>query len=454
MGQRIVLIGAGSVQFGCDTLGDIFQNKTLQGSHIILHDINPEALQHTLAKAEKCIAAEQLTFTVSATTQRREALAGANFVISSIEVGDRFALWDMDRTLPQQYGIRQVFGENGGAGGLFHSLRILPPILDICADVMAICPDAWVFNYSNPMSRICTTVTRKFPDLKFVGLCHEIASLQQHLPTILDTSFANLDLRAGGLNHFSVLVDAKYKDSGKDAYADIRQLAPSYFEQLPGFSDLYKHFKNTGDLVETESSNPWEAPDDMKASRPWSDHTLFKEILDKFGYMPITSDSHFGEYIHWAHEVSDHQGILDFYAFYRACLGEGQSEIKLTQKERVVSIIEGILTDSGYEEAAVNIPNKGGLIRNLPEWMVVEVPAIINAQGVQGIAIDMPAGVGGLLSNQVAVHDLTADAVLHQSRELVIQALLVDPIVDKCTRIPELVDVMIERQATYLSYLK
>ena len=111
----------------------------------------------------------------------RLALPGADFVLISIEVGDRFALWDMDWKIPQQYGISQVYGENGGPGGLFHSLRIIPPILEICQKIVDIAPDATVFNYSNPMSRICTTVHRKFPNLNFIGMCHEIASLERHL---------------------------------------------------------------------------------------------------------------------------------------------------------------------------------------------------------------------------------------------------------------------------------
>ncbi|MCB0024748.1 MAG: alpha-glucosidase, partial [Caldilinea sp.] len=123
-----------------------------------------------------------------------------------------------DWHIPQQYGIRQVYGENGGPGGLFHSLRIIPPILDISGDIMAICPDAWVLNFSNPMSRICTTVMRKYPDLKLVGICHEVASLPQHLPHILETPLSNLSFQAGGLNHFSVLLNIHYKDSGADAY--------------------------------------------------------------------------------------------------------------------------------------------------------------------------------------------------------------------------------------------
>ena len=123
---------------------------------------------------------------------------------------------------------------------LLHSLRIVPPILEICADIERICPEAWVFNYSNPMSRICTTVHRAFPDLKFVGLCHEIASLYQHLPAILGVPIGDLSFRAGGLNHFSVLVEASFKDSGKDAYPEILAKAADYFERVPDMGSIMK----------------------------------------------------------------------------------------------------------------------------------------------------------------------------------------------------------------------
>lgn len=453
MATKIVLVGAGSAQFGYGTLGDIFQSKTLYGSEIVLHDINPAALAVTEKTARDFLAAEDLPFTVSATTDRKTALNGAAFVIISIEVGDRFALWDLDWQIPQQYGIQQVYGENGGPGGLFHSLRIIPPILDICADVADICPNAWIFNYSNPMSRICTTVHRRFPQLNFVGMCHEIASLERYLPEMLGTSFDNLTLRAAGLNHFSVLLEASYKDSGKDAYADVRAKSPDYFSRLPGYSDILAYTRTHGKLVQTEGSTERDALGGKDSAYPWADRTLFKEILEKFHHLPITGDSHFGEYIRWASEVSDHRGILDFYTFYRNYLGHVQPKIELKLKERVVPIMEGILTDSGYEESAVNIPNQG-FIKQLPAFIAVEVPAIIDSKGVHGIKVNMPAGIGGLLSNQIAIHDLTADAVIEGSRDLVIQALLVDSVNDKCRAIPELVDVMISRQGPWLDYLK
>lgn len=448
MHQRIVLIGAGSAQFGYGTIGDILQSKVLEGSHIVLHDINP----HTLAVVEKTgqdfIQEHNLPYTLSATTNREDAFQGADYLIISIEVGNRFELWEQDWNIPQQYGVQQVYGENGGPGGLFHAMRITPPILEICADIMRICPDATVFNFSNPMSRICTTVKRAFPDLKFIGLCHEINSLEHYLPIVLGTPWENLKVRAAGLNHFSVALTAQYVDSGRDAYPDILEKAPQFFGNMPSLNAIYKYFKETGQWPEK--------PEDFAAVEieAWPERRVFQVILEQFGLLPITSDSHFGEYIQWAYDVTDHKGILDFYRFYKGHLSQVEPKIELRLNERIVSIIEGILTDSGYEEPAVNIPNNG-LLADLPDWLAVEVPATVDKDGVHGIPMGrLPSGFLGLLSNQVAVHDLTAEAILKKSRQAALQALLVDPIVNQYQGIEEMLDTMIAYQEKWLGYLK
>jgi alpha-galactosidase len=448
MAKRIVLIGAGSAQFGYGTIGDILQSKVLEGSQIVLHDINPRTLAIVEKTACEFIEKHNLPFTISATTNRPEALQGADFIVSSIEVGDRFELWEQDWRIPQQYGVRQVYGENGGPGGLFHSLRIIPPILEICADIMKICPDATVFNFSNPMSRICTTVTRAFPELKFIGMCHEIASLRNFLPRILGVAYEQLEVRAAGLNHFSCVLSAKYLDSGKDAYPDIREKAPRFFSAMPSMDAVHKYFKETGKWPESE--------EDFKAIEfeAWPERRVFKVILEKFGLMPITSDSHFGEYIQWAYDVTDHRGILDFYNFYKQYLATAQPEIELRVSERIIPIIEGILNDEGYIEEAVNLPNKG-LIDDLPEWLVVEVPALVDKNGIHGLKMGkIPAGFKGLLLNQAAVHDLTAEAVLQKSKSLALQALLVDPIVSHYENLEEMLKTMLDYQQKWLGYLK
>lgn len=448
MKKRIVLIGAGSAQFGYGTIGDILQSKVLEGSTIVLHDINPITLAVVEKTAKSFVEENHLPFSIVATTNRVEAFTGADFLISSIEVGDRFKLWEEDWRIPQQYGIRQVYGENGGPGGLFHAMRIIPPILDICADAQKICPQAYIFNYSNPMSRICTTVTRAFSDLKFIGLCHEIGSLQQFLPLILGIPYEELEVRAAGLNHFSCILSAKYLKDGSDAYADILARAPALFENMPKMNAVYKYAKETGAIPENlEELFTLE-------TEAWSEHRLFKVILEKFHLFPITSDSHFGEYIQWAYDTVDQKGILDFFNYYKSFLSKVEPKIEKKVKERVVPIIEGILTDSGNIEEAVNIPNHG-LIADLPDWIVVEVPAKIDKDGLHGLSMGhLPKGYAGLLLNQVAVHDLTAEAILKKSKTTALQALLVDPNVIHYHGIEEMLNNVIEYQSEWLGYLQ
>jgi len=447
MSTRIVLIGAGSAQFGFDMLGDFFQSEALAGGHVVLHDIDAEALARVKRAGDAFIEEHGIAFGLSATLDRKEALQGAHHCVIAIEAGDRFALWEQDKAIPLQYGMKQVFGENGGPGGLFHSLRVTPPILEICDDVQRICPNAIVWNYSNPMSRISTTVHRRYPELRFVGLCHEIASLPQHLPQILEQPIENIEFRAGGLNHFSVMTECRLKDSGEDAYPAVRAKAADYFRDLPDLGSILKRIHEVQTGVTPADAGPVTAPN------PWAERGLFRILLENFGVLPITTDSHLGEYVQWGHDVVDHRAILDFYTYYKAWTQRSEAAIKQQQSERLVSIVEGIVNDSGYEEAAVNVPNRG-LIPQLPDWIVVEVPALISAGGVEGVSPGtIPSGFAGLLANQVAVHDLTAEAILSRSKDLALQALLVDPIVDHFEAASEMLDSMLRVQPDHLGYL-
>ena len=264
----------------------------MEGSTIILHDINAKALDNTFKIASEYKEKLGINITIESTTSRKEALKGASFCLISIEVGNRFDLWDQDWKIPLQYGVKQVYGENGGPGGLFHSLRIIPPILEICEDIQAICPDAYVFNYSNPMQRVCHAVTTKFPDLKFIGLCHEIESMRRQLPSLMETELSNIEFRAGGLNHFSILLDAKFKNNGKDGYPLIKKNFWNYFKDLVNDHEGFE-------------------------SEPGAERGVFFKIYEDFKYLPITTDSHLGEYVQWAYSVADHEAILHFYDNYK-----------------------------------------------------------------------------------------------------------------------------------------
>jgi alpha-galactosidase len=427
-GKRIVLVGAGSAQFGIGTVADILMSNELNEGTIVLHDINPISLEMVRKACQMAIDEKKLDFSLEATTSRPEALKGADFVIISIEVGDRFKLWEQDFHVPRKYGNRQIYGENGGPAGLFHSLRIIPPMIEICEDIQRICPNAWVFNFSNPMSRVCLAVKRKFREsLKFVGLCHGIYNLVLFLTPMLNTPFNSLNIRAGGLNHFGVLLEATYKDTGKDAYPDIRKNAPDYF----------KNAREVG---------------------------LIKEIMRVYGYLPYVTDTHFGEYINWAWEWVDADNIQKNYEDYKLqCsrskedlrrIVEGKKHLKTWLRpsgERVIPIIEGILTDSKQQELAANLPNTEGLIENLPRDLVVECPVTVDKNGVHGVKLGkMPKGIAALMNTQASVQDLCVEAALKGSRELALQALLADPVVDSLRSAEKMLDEILELQREHL----
>jgi alpha-galactosidase len=454
MSSKIVLIGAGSAMFGLGSLGNILKSRVLAGSTVVLHDIDAQALARVERVARRYIEEKKLPHTLLATTSRSEALQGAQFCVIAIEVGNRYALWEQDWKIPLQYGIHQVYGENGGPGGLFHSLRIIPPILEICGDIQRLCPQAWVFNLSNPMTRICLAITRKHPRLKLAGLCHEVVSLMEHLPKILHTPWSNLRVKAGGLNHFSVLLEATYQDTGQDAYPDIRARAPAYFAALP--EESYENLGATKEMLDAARGSLERSPG---RAGVWPERELFRVILEKFGLLPITTDSHLGEYVQWAQSSVDHKGILDFYNFYKKWCLEQVPESRIAgtleiEYWRDIPIIEGILTDSHQEELAVNLPN-AGYIDNLPADLVVEVPAVVDRQGIHGVKLGaIPKGFAGLLQNQVAVNDLTVEAALQGSRELALQAMLVDPVVDNAGAAERTLDAVLAYQKEHLGYLK
>jgi len=438
-GKRIVLVGAGSAQFGLETVADILMSKVLSGGTIVLHDINPNSLETVRRACQMAIDEMKFDFSLEATTSRPEAFKGADFIVISIEVGNRFKLWEQDYEVPRKYGNRQIFGENGGPGGLFHSLRIIPPIIEICKDVVKICPNAWVINFSNPMSRICLAVKRKFgKKVKLIGLCHEIGFLETYLPEMLNTPFSNFEIKAGGLNHFGILLEAKYKDTGKDAYPDIRRKAKAYFERIRTSNDLRYGIDRS--------------------------LTLIMEILRVYNYLPYTHDTHFGEYIQWAWEVADQKACREFYNNYKLFMMEAPKELRRIVEgkkpakfwlrpsgERAIPIIEGIIADSKHRELSVNIPNDG-IFDNLPEDLVVECPATVDKNGVHGEKLgEIPSGISGLMRNQATVQDLTAEAALTGSKKKALEALLADPVVDSLTGAQEMLDEILKLQGEHMN---
>jgi alpha-galactosidase len=255
---------------------------------------------------------------------------------------------------------------------------------------------------------------------------------------MLDTPFSNLQIKAGGLNHFGILLEVRYKDTGRDAYPDIREKAKAYFDSV-------------------------RASDEISFETVDKSFALITEILRIYNYLPYTHDSHFGEYIQWAWECADHPRIREFYEIYKLfCLQQaGQLERIVEEKqpanmwltpsgEHAIPIIEGIITDSKHYELSVNLPNEG-IIENLPQDLVVECPATVDKNGVHGVKLgEMPSGLVGLMRNQAAVQDLTVEAALTGSKQKALEALLADPAVDSLPGAEKMLDEILQLQGEYL----
>jgi alpha-galactosidase len=428
---RIVLIGAGSAQFGTDMLRDLFAaREELKGSTISLVDVNPKALRTMTQVAHRLNEAAGEPFAVEATTDRCEVLSGAQFVIISVAV-KRNELWRLDFEIPLKYGVKQVLGENGGPGGLFHAMRNIPIVLDICRDIERLCPDALVLNLTNPEGRICQAASR-YTDLQFVGLCHGISMAQTAIGNVLELPPSEIDPKAGGLNHFSWILELRRESTGEDLY--------------PAF----KHMIAERGIEE------------VKVRNHRFEIRLSRYLMEVFGYWPLPSDDHVGEYLSYAWEYCGLQGYdfervdkqvaANWRQLRRWADGREPINALLGQPsgERVIPIIVAVLNNAHQYELSANLPN-AGLIPNLPNWAIVETPAIVDADGVHGMPIGaLPGPVAAMCYTQVAVIDRMVEAAVHGDRQAALQALLLDPVVNSTSQAETVLNEMLEVHRDFL----
>jgi alpha-galactosidase len=278
------------------------------------------------------------------------------------------------------------------------------------------------------MNRICLAIKRRFPDLKFVGLCHEYQHFVILIEKIVNIPIEKLDIKAGGLNHFGVILEIKEKETGKDLYPIIRKNGPEFLYKL----NTYDGYKFVAFFLET------------------------------YGYLPYTTDSHYGEFVHWAWREADIPAVRRFWSFYENLLKQDYEKLKRKIKkgkaarlvkpdeERAIPIIEGILTDANYIEPSVNIPNEM-VFTNLPQDLTVECPALINKEGLTGLKLgEYPIAIATLLKEQIAVQDLVLEAIFRKSKDLAFQALLADPVVDDYWQARNILDRLLELEQDYI----
>lgn len=429
---KIVLIGAGSASFGANMLRDLFiAREELHGSTIALVDVNTSALQVMAQVYQRLNEAMGQPFQLEATSDRTEVLPGAQFVIVSVAV-KRTERWRLDFQIPLKHGVKQVLGENGGPGGLFHAMRNIPLLLDICRDIERLCPGALVLNFTNPEGRLCLAASR-YTHLRFVGLCHGIGMAQTAIGQVLDLPPVEIDPKAGGLNHFSWVLDLRRRSTGEDLYQVFKRAMAEKKVETITEDDGY-HFG-------------------IKLSH---------YLMDTFGLWPLPSDDHVGEYLAYAWEYCGLEGF-DFANFERWGAenwrrlqgwagGQGLEDdlIRRPSGERAIPIIVGVLGNTHQHELSVNVPNDG-LIPNLPDWAIVEVPAVVDATGVHGLPLGpLPEPIAAMCRTQAAIIDRVVEAGVHGDRHAALQALLLDPVITSISQAEAVLDEMLAVHQEFL----
>jgi alpha-galactosidase len=396
---RIAFIGAGSIEFTRDLLGDLLSFPELAQADIALHDIDPERL--ATAEAMARWTADQLGAqpTFSAHLDRRDALAGADFAFNMIQVGGHAATL-LDFEIPARHGLRQTIADTLGIGGIFRALRTIPVMLGIGRDMAELCPDAWLLNYTNPMAMLCQAYAHGSPHTKIVGLCHSIQHTTRQLAEYVGVPFEEVTFLGAGVNHQSFIL--RFERDGEDLY-------PALDAAIEADPELRRKVR--------------------------------VELYKRFGYFPTESSEHSAEYLPWLMRddaalerfrvpvdeyVRRSEENLALYAEIKAKLRAGEG-FEIERSVEYAPLIVHAMTTGQPQVIYGNVVNDG-LIDNLPAGACVEVPCLVDRTGVRPTRIGaLPAQCAALNRTFLNVVELTVQAALEGRRDHVHHAAMLDP---------------------------
>ncbi len=419
---KITFVGAGSTVFAKNLLGDILSRPELASSHISLFDIDAERLTTSEIVAGKTAAAIGAQPTIEATTDRRTALEDADHVITMFQVGGYKPSTVIDFDIPKQFGLRQTIADTLGVGGIMRALRTVPVLLDVCADMEELCGDATLLQYVNPMSINMWAVNRA-SSIRSVGLCHSIPHTASELAGDIGVPLEEINYRCAGINHMAFYLNfERHTADGQivDLYPAIAEFAAS--GQIPdrGHAD-----RSDGGL------------------RGLSDAVRY-EMFRRLGYFVTESSEHFAEYVPWfikdgREDLIERYGVpLDEYPRRCEIQIEGWHELRkeLESPDSTIDVAPSVEYGSSIihsietgEPCVVygNVPNDGS-ISNLPEDCIVEVPCLVDHNGVQATKIGkIPPQLAALMQTNINVQSLTVEAILSGNREHVYHAAMFDP---------------------------
>ncbi len=400
---KLAFLGAGSTVFAKAVIGDCLMVDELKDMHVSLIDIDAERLEDSRLMVENLNRSLGAKATIEATLDRRKGLAGADFVVNAIQVGGYKPSTVIDFKIPKKFGLEQTIADTLGIGGIFRALRTIPVMLEVADDMMELCPDAWMLNYTNPMGMI-TGALQKGTDINIVGLCHSVQHCAEALCRQLDLPDDNLQSKIAGINHQGWLLEITR--DGEDLYPEIRKRAER------------KKYKKK--------------------------NAVRFEIMKWFGYFVTESSEHSAEYVPWFIKRNYPELIDTFHIpldeYPRRCRNQIKAWKKqrkeLTQADKPLEhkrsheyasrIIHSMITGTPYKIGG-NVPNKN-LIANLPYDCCVEVPCLVDRSGVTPCYVgDLPPQCAALTRTNVNVQQLTIEAALTRKKEHIYQAAMLDP---------------------------
>ncbi len=419
---KIAIIGAGGYVFPLRLIGDILSFPELQEVELALMDINPETLARTATAAEDLITHHGLEAKVDATTDRRRALAGADFVIVTFQVGGLDA-YRLDVEIPRRYGLDQTVGDTLGPGGVFRFLRSAPVYQGIAEEMLELCPDALLLNYANPMAMSCSYLARL--GVRVVGLCHSVQNTTHMLAETLGVPYGEARYRVAGINHQAWILE--FRRGGEDLYPRLRrELTAAHLHQTAAEAAFPT---DAGDHSEAKGRSVYEGAQERVRTA----------LMDTFGYFHTESSHHASEYLPYFRKnaalVRDY--LPERWDYLEVCLahddagrGELLARLKAELKpslEYGSRIIRAVVTGTPTVVYG-NVPNTG-LIPNLPAGCTVEVACLVDENGVRPTHQEpLPPQLAALNRTNINVQVLAVEAALTGNPEHVLHAVALDPL--------------------------
>lgn len=432
---KITFIGAGSIVFARNLMGDILSFPELQGSTLSLMDIDSDRLDRTVAAADAMLEYNDVDATIEATMDRREALSDADYVLNMIHVGGREPLENEIR-IPQEYGVSQAVGDTLGPGGIFRLLRTAPAMLDLARDMEELCPDALLLNYTNPMAMLCWAIDEA-TDVDIIGLCHSVQHTAEAISNYVDIPREEFDYWVAGINHMAWFLEAKHDgDSVYPALYDAIDDPKTYNRDNVRF-EILQHF---GAYVTESSNHMSEYVPYFRTEEETIQEFVVEEDYDEYfvDWMPT------GRYFeHWCS-----------YQQEAAEMEASDIDPLIERSEEYGSRIIHSMETGQLRRMNINIRNDEHAITNLAADACVEVPCLVDDRGVNPCTVgDLPPQLASLNRSNIDVQRLAVKGALEHDQDAIRRAIKLDPLTAAaCTldEIDNMVDDLLAANADYL----